>query len=164
MKAEARQSVWWPNLNNDIEDMIKSCNLCTMNNSIDRAPTLHWSYVSKPWSRVHIDYCELDHKYFLILMDAYSKFIDVHLASAMTSSVTIELLRKSFANFGIPDIIVSDNAPNLVSNEISEFYLRNGIHLINPSPYHPASNGLAERAVRTFKEGIKKLQSGTLNT
>ena len=60
-------------------------------------------------------------------MDAYSKFIDVHFASSMNSSVTIELLRKSFANFGIPDTIVSDNAPNLVSKEIREFYLRNGI-------------------------------------
>ena len=96
-------------------------------------------------------------------MDAYSKFIDVHIASSMTSSVTIELMR-SFASFDIPDTIVSDNAPNLVSKEIREFYLRNGITLINPSPYHPASNGLAERAVRTFKEGMKKMQSGTLNT
>ena len=163
-KAEARQSVWWPNLNNDIEDMIRSCKVCAVNNSTVRSPSLQWSYVGKPWSRVHIDYCELGHEYFLILMDAYSKFIDVHLASSMTSSVTIELLRKSFANFGIPDTVVSDNAPNLVSKEMREFYLKNGISLINPSPYHPASNGMAERAVRTFKEGMKKMQNGTLNT
>ena len=69
--------------------MIKSCDLCTMNNSIVKTPNRQWSYVSKPWSRVHIDYCELDHKYFLILIDAYSKFIDVHCASSMTSFVII---------------------------------------------------------------------------
>ena len=76
-------------------------------------------------------------KYFLILIDAYSKFIDVHFSPSMTSFVTIELLRKSFANFGILSTIVSDNAPNLVSNELREFYLKNGIDLINPSPCGP---------------------------
>ena len=48
MKAEARQSVWWPNLNNDIEDMIKSCDVCTLNNSIVKSPVLHWSGGGKP--------------------------------------------------------------------------------------------------------------------
>ena len=164
MKAEARQSVWWPNLNNDIEDMIKSCDVCTLNNSIVKSPVLHWSGGGKPWSRVHIDYYEFEHKYFFILMDAYSKFMDVHLASSMTSSVTIDLMRRSFANFGIPDTVVSDNAPNLVSREVKDFYIKNGINFITPSPYHPASNGLAERAVRTFKEGMRKLQTGSIIT
>ena len=53
----------------------------------------------------------------------------------MASFVTIELLRKSFANFGITDTIVSGNAPNLISNEMREFHLKNGINLINPSPF-----------------------------
>ena len=30
------------------------------------------------------------------------------------------------------------------------------------APYHPSSNGLAERAVKTVKEGIKKMAEGSL--
>ena len=32
------------------------------------------------------------------------------------------------------------------------------------SPYHPASNGLAERSVQMFKEHMMKISDGTLDT
>ena len=58
---------------------------------------------------------------------------------------------------------MTDNAPNLSSSEIEEFLRRNGIkHTLSP-PYHAASNGLAERAVQIFKQGLKKMQEGTLS-
>ena len=44
------------------------------------------------------------------------------------------------------------------------FLEKNGIKLITPAPYHPASNGLAERAVRSLKEGLQKHTDGSLNT
>ena len=75
------------------------------------------------WSRVHIDYAgPIDNKYILVAVDAYSKFIDVQVTSSMTSNVTIELLRKVFCNFGIPDVVVSDNVPYFVSEEMSHFF------------------------------------------
>ena len=42
------------------------------------------------------------------------------------------------------------------SAEFSEFMARNGIRHIKSAPYHPATNGLAERAVQTFKNALKK--------
>jgi len=52
----------------------------------------------KAWLRVHIDYAGLvEGKMFLLIVDAYSKWLEVHATSTSTSAATIELLRKSFA-------------------------------------------------------------------
>ena len=67
----------------------------------------------------------------------------------MTSSTTIGLLRKSFSNLGLPDEAISDNAPYFVLEEVRYFYNKNAIVHITHAP----SNGQAERAVRTLKEG-----------
>ena len=59
---------------------------------------------------------------------------------------------------------MSDNAPYFVTEDIKRFYKKNGIKHVTPAPYNPSSNGLAERAVRTLKEGLNKFKSGSLNT
>ena len=69
---------------------------------------------------------------------------------------TITNLRRVFATHGLPEIIVSDNGPASVSEQFSTFLSRNGIRHIRSVPYHPSSNGLAERAVQTFKSAMKK--------
>ena len=70
-------------------------------------------------------------------MDSHTKFIDVHICPNITSTVTIECLRKVFTNFGIPETIVSDNASYFVSSEIKNFYNQNNIELRNAAPSHP---------------------------
>ena len=60
--------------------------------------------------------------------------------------------------------MVTDNGPSFVSAEFKLFLKKNGIKHNTVSPYHPSSNGLAERAVQTFKQGLKKMKYGTLQT
>ena len=78
----------------DIEERVKSCNRCCMSNSQKSMPKLQWPESTTVWERVHIDYCgPIENKYFLILVDSCSKFIDVHMCNNMTSASTIEFLR-----------------------------------------------------------------------
>ena len=95
-------------------------------------------------------------KVILITTDAYSKWIDVQIVNTATYSVTIEHLRTLFATHGIPEVLVSDNGTQFTSTEFEAFMRENGIRHVRVSPYHPSSNGLAERAVKTVKEGLKK--------
>ena len=101
-------------------------------------------------------------KMFLIAIDAHSKWIEAHSMTSITSAATMEKLRSMFAEHGIPAVLVSDNGPSLVSTEFKLFLKKKGIKHITSAPYHPASNGLAERAVRVFKEGMSGNKSVTI--
>ena len=101
---------------------------------------------------------------FLLIADAHSKWVDIHISNSSTSATTIKLLRKTFASLGLPEVLVSDNTTAFTSTEFAEFLERNGIRHVRTPPYHPASNGLVERAVQSFKAGMKRLKEGSLNT
>ena len=87
--------------------------------------------------------------------------VRVHTLSSATSQATIESIRASIATHGIPDIIVSDNGSCFTSQEFELFCRSNGITHIKSAPYHPASNGLAERMVQMLKQGLEKMEVGT---
>ena len=61
-----------------------------------------------------------------------------------------------FSTHGLPQILVSDNGAAFTSSEFQTFVTRNGFKHVRSAPYHPATNGLAERAVQTVKEALKK--------
>lgn len=73
-----------------------------------------------------------------------------------TSAVRNKLL-ETFARFGLPEQIVTDNGRQFASNEFIQFCKNNCIRNVFSSAYHPRSNGEAERFVRTFKEGSVQL-------
>ena len=81
-----------------------------------------------------------------------------------TSAATTKALRSIFATHGLPEVLVSDNGPAFTSIEFKTFVKENGIRHITTAPYHPAGNGLAERAVQTFKQALKKEPTVDLDT
>ena len=73
----------------------------------------------------------------------------------MSSEKTIETLRSVFATHGLSQMLVTDNGLAFTSNEFREFTQKNGIKHVTSAPYHPSSNGQAERAVQMVKQGLK---------
>ena len=164
MKSQARSWMWWPNMDSEIEAMVKACFNCQLHsNKPCKSPLMPWEWPEEPWQRLHLDFAgPFLGKMFLIICDAHSKWLDVRIMSKITASETILELRDVFSVMGLCREIVTDNGPTFTSDEFGTFLSHNGIKHITVSPYHPASNGLAERNVQTFKKGMIKNEKGTI--
>ena len=166
MKGRASSYVWWPGIDKVLEDRVKSCSKCQQQQKLPASSTLHpWDWPDRPWVRLHADYAgPIDGKMVLVVVDAHSKWVEAFVVSSGTSSATIERLRSVFARFGLPEILVTDNGSAFTSAEFETFMKRNGIRHLRSAPYHPATNGLAERTVQTLKSALKNAGEGSLET
>ena len=154
MKSLARSYIWWPGMDPAIEEYVKKCTYQSSRKDPPVAPLHPWTWSEKSWTRVHIDFAgPMDGRMFLVIMDAYSKWMDIDSMGSSTSSATIELFRKTFTSLGFPEVVVSENATAFTSTEFTDFLQRNRICHVHTPPYHTASNGLVEREVQTFKRG-----------
>ena len=162
IKRLARGYVWWPGIDKQLEMAVRSCTQCQEHQRLpSKAPMHPWEWPERPWVRLHIDYAgPIKGKMVLVIVDSHSKWIEACVVSSATSSATIEKLQTVFATHGLPEVLVSDNATTFTSEEFESFVRRNGIRHVTSAPYHPASNGLAERAVQTLKSALRKDPGG----
>ncbi|XP_055543286.1 uncharacterized protein K02A2.6-like [Wyeomyia smithii] len=154
----ARSFVFWPGIDNDIEEFVRNCTPCCTAGKAPVKTTLEsWPIPDKPWSRIHVDYAvPVDGICFLVVVDPYTKWPEVYANKSTTSSATTKMLSQAFATFGVPETIVSDNGTQFTSHEFQVCCEKQGIRHILTAPYHPQSNGLAERFVDTLKRTLRK--------
>ena len=131
MKSLARSYLWWPCIDADLENRVKSCTQCQLHHNSPAKALLHpWDYPERPWARLHIDYAgpRFGDKTFLVVVDAHSKWLKI-VESRPTAESTIRHLQTMFLTHGLPEIIVSDNGPAFISEHFKDYmYLSlNGI-------------------------------------
>ena len=139
-------------------DLCHQCTTCAEHQKKPPKAANHpWMLPEKPWSRVHVDHAiNFLGSNWLILIDAYSKYPSIHPTTSTATKSTTELLEQDFAHFGYPHTIVSDNATSFSSEEFQAWCRERGIIHLTGAPYHPATNGAAERLVQTFKQALTK--------
>ncbi|XP_039520330.1 uncharacterized protein K02A2.6-like [Pimephales promelas] len=164
MKEIARSYFWWPGVDGQIEEKARTCTSCQRIHNVPQLAPLHaWEYPEKPWQRIHVDFAgPVEDKMLLVVVDAHSKWPEVSIMKSTSAEKTIEKLGEIFCRFGPLVQLVSDNGPQFTSHEMGTFLQANGVQHITSSPYHPATNGLAERFVQTLKHALKaSLGQGT---
>ena len=155
-RARARTSVWWPGISAHIENTVTNCNTCAKERPEPKEPLMSASFPSRPWERVAADLFELDTKIFLIVVDYYSRWVELKRLNDQSSPNVILKLKELFSTHGIPDIMVSDNGPQFSSEVFQQFALDYDFVHITSSPKYPRANGEAERAIRTIKTLLRK--------
>jgi hypothetical protein len=130
-----------------------------LRNAPEKTPLTPWPRTEEPWQRLQSDYFGPIWGYhFLVTVDSHSKWIEAFRGNTPTSEFTVQCLRQQFARFGIPDSHISDNGTAFTSEHTKKFLKANGVYQGFTAPYNPATNGLAENAVKTIKRAlIKKL-------
>ena len=97
MKALARLHVWWPTLDTDVEQLVRSCEICRTSHG--KAPSTTdnpWIWPHCLWQRVHVDYCgPFQGGSFLVIIDAKSKWLEV----LRMSSTTAQFIAQEFKDF-----------------------------------------------------------------
>lgn len=157
MKTTARSLMYWPGIDAEIEKIVKSCIPCLENKqNPPKTQLTPWPLETGPWKRIHIDFLgPIKNSNFLLIIDSYSKWMEVFPMKNTTTENTIEKLRETFARYGIPETVVSDNGAQLVSYKMKQFFSNNGVKHITSPPGHQQSNGLAENGVKIFKNKLK---------
>ena len=157
MRELARFTVYWPGLDEAVEKYVQNCSSCQEARAREPlVPLFAWNVPSEPWSRLHVDFAGPFEKHmWLVVVDAFSKWVEIKPMTTTTTEATVKVLHELFCRFGIPRSLVSDNGPQFASEEFAQFCKQLNITHIRSTPYHPRTNGLAERLVRTFKDRMR---------
>ncbi|XP_061710675.1 uncharacterized protein K02A2.6-like [Cydia pomonella] len=162
-KRHARDVMFWPGMSRDVERRVRRCGACAARAPrAQREPMLPHDIPDLPWIKVGSDIFQYGSKYFLILVDYFSNFIEVSQIKNIGSRAVIEAMKDQFARHGIPWVLVTDNGPAYASKEFADFKKEWEFDHITTSPHYAQSNGRSEKSVRTIKDIlIKSINSGT---
>ena len=158
-KMRARQTVYWPNIDNDVTNIVTSCRLCrTLLPSHQKEPLLADPLPSRVFETVSTDYFHHAGKTYLVYVDRLSNWpIVKECRGEATSRQLVGLLRETFADTGVPTVLRADGGPQFTARRTREFLKRWGDY--------PQSNGHAEAGVKSVKRLIMKVtQRGELDS
>ena len=162
-KSSLRLQFFWPGMSKDIKKFINNCHECTYFSSDNKShPIINVSdSVNEPWDTLAIDFVGPSHRLkdhlFFSVIDYYSRFPFVFVASSLSSECAIKVLETLFSMFGFPRKIISDNASAFTSLSFENFINRCNIMHNFSSTYYPQSNGTVERFHRTLKGRMEKM-------
>lgn len=159
MMRRARNTVYWPGMCSEIKTMAETCEICQNAKAANQKEPLNQHDDGEtPWNKVGMDLFEIQGRMYLVCIDYYSNFIEAEYMSTTNTSMVIKVLKKQFARFGIPNVLVSDGGPQFTSQEFKVFVNKWGIDHVTSSPHHQQANGKAESAVKNMKRMMMKTQ------
>ena len=163
-KRRARQTVYWPGIDNDVENVVSSCPRCRQLLPSHPSEPL-WQNDAPPslvFESVSADYFHVAGRTYLVYVDRLSgwPYVSSCPRGAASAEHLTKALRSVFADTGVPKLLRTDGGPQFTSSTVRRFLARWGVRHELSSPYHPRSNGHAEAAVKAVKRLILTATTG----
>ena len=124
-QMRAKETVYWPGLNDQLENLILNCQLCLKysksNNKSTPLTALGHEVPAVPWSKVATDIFHYESQTYLLVVDYTSRFPIVRRLKSMSAPCVTEHFKSIFSEYRWPDTLVSDNGPCYTAEMFTKF-------------------------------------------
>lgn len=158
MKRRLRERVWWCGIDDEAKKLVQHCEGCRLVSLPSKPEEMQRRKLPMgPWIDIAIDFMGPlpSGEYILVVVDYFSRYLEVEILKKITATETIARLNKIFTRLGYPRTITLDNGRQFISEEFEEFCRIKGIALNNTTPYWPQENGEVERQNRSLLKRLK---------
>ena len=133
-KLRARDSVYWPQINKNIETLIKTCEKCQSHSRRNNKDVILPREIPLvPWTLLEMDIFTCEDQSFLLIVDEMSRFPVVRILANETTRSVLNAIKDIYCNFGLPKRVLSDNGHCFKSREFKEFHAKLNISVENSS-------------------------------
>ncbi|VDH96399.1 Hypothetical predicted protein, partial [Mytilus galloprovincialis] len=157
-KLRLREKVWWPGIDQDAENLVKSCRACQVVGPVPKQePIKRTQLPDGPWQDLCADLMGPfpTGEYVFVVLDYYSRWQEVAILKSVTTDKIIRSLDMMFSHHGIPISLKTDNGPQFTSKEFYNYLSENGVKHNRSTPYWPQANGEVERQNRTLLKAFR---------
>ena len=155
-----KQSVYWPGLNDQLEQLVLNCPLCLKYSRSKKKQDTHSALGQEvpvfPWTKLATDIFQFEGNSYLLIVDYTSRFPIMRKLKLMTAQHITDHIKQIFAKYGWPNTLVSDNGPCYASKTFKQLMKEYQVNHITSSPHYPQSNGLAKKYVQIIKKLFHK--------
>lgn len=134
-QQKAKFIYYWPSMFKDIDTYISNCLVCkTKGHSAETDSEQDLCDIAElPWSKLGIKILEMERKYYVIIVDHFSKFLTIKCINIKTGKCLIGAMEEVFSTHGLPLEIVTENTPPFNTSEVKQFFKDFDIkHTTNP--------------------------------
>ena len=160
---------YWPSMKQDVEDYVKTCDVCMRNKVVKHPQQPPLLAVTAParWHTVVLDILGPfitnspsspdANTCILVFMDKLTKMLRLaacpqQLSAKKAAHLFIEHV---FRHHGLPHRLLSDQGSQFTSSFWKHVFSALRTKLVTTTPYYPQGNGQVERANRTIVEGLR---------
>ena len=141
----AKETVYWPGMNDQIEQLVLNCQLCLkylrLKNKNTPNIALGHEIPSVPGAKLLQTYFISNQTHYLLVVDYTSRFPIVRELKSMSAQHKAKHFGLIFSEYGWPDTLVSDNGPCYVAETFTNLMQEYAVNYITSSPHYPYSNG-----------------------
>ena len=147
---------------------IQNCGRCKQFEAKCQLPEMEPIVCTQPMELVHVDYVGIEVtvaakekpvvKNVLVVVDHFTRYVQAYITKNHTARTTARVLYNNlFFIFGFPQKLLSDQGTEFTGDMIAAMCKLLGIEKMRTTPYHPQTNGSAERVHQTLQRMIGKL-------